>query len=114
MVELDNYTDLTELLLAQYPTYSGYTLERYFRQKLAEDGGFREIGSWWVPKLGLEASEIDIVGIRSDNKSALVAEVKRQKRNYDHKRFMEKVGRITTTALAGYEVETRLFTMEDM
>lgn len=114
MVELDNYTDLTELLLAQYPTYSGYTLERYFRQKLAEDGGFREIGSWWVPKLGLEASEIDIVGIRSDNKSALVAEVKRQRRNYDHKRFMEKVGRITTTALAGYAVETRLFTMEDM
>ncbi|MDE5785946.1 MAG: ATP-binding protein [Duncaniella sp.] len=32
MVELDNYEDLTNLLLSQYPTYSGYTLERFFRQ----------------------------------------------------------------------------------
>ncbi|MDE5874896.1 MAG: ATP-binding protein, partial [Muribaculaceae bacterium] len=91
MVELDNYTDLTEYLLTYYPTYSGYVLEQYFRQKLAEEGGFREIGSWWMPKLGLEASEIDIVAISADNKSALVAEVKRQKRNYYHKKFMEKL-----------------------
>ena len=114
MVELDNYSDLTALVLAQYPTYSGGTLERYFREKLAEDGGFREIGSWWVPKLGIEASEIDIVGIKIDRIHALVAEVKRQRRNYDHKKFMEKVDRIKTTILSGYEIETRLFTIEDM
>ena len=114
MVELDNYGDLTELVLAKYPTYSGFTLERYFRQKLAEEGGYREIGSWWVPKLGLEASEIDIVAIRSTGKKALVAEVKRQRRNYDHKKFIQKVDRIKTTALSGFDVETRLFTMEDM
>ena len=114
MVELDNYEDLTNLLLSQYPTYSGYTLERYFRQKLAEDGGFREIASWWIPKLGLEASEIDIVGIRTNNKEALVAEVKRQRRNYDHKKFMAKVERIKTSILTNYEIETRLFTIEDM
>ncbi|MDE6415724.1 MAG: AAA family ATPase [Duncaniella sp.] len=114
MVELDNYSDLTALVLAQYPTYSGGTLERYFREKLAEDGGFREIGSWWVPKLGIEASEIDIVGIKIDRIHALVAEVKRQRRNYDHKKFMEKVDCIKTAILSGYEIETRLFTIEDM
>ena len=114
MVELDNYADLTESLLTSYPTYSGYVLEQYFRQKLAEEGGFREIGSWWVPKLGLEASEIDIVGIRTDNKSVLVAEVKRQKRNYDHKKFMEKVERLKTGILSDKEISTRLFTLEDM
>lgn len=114
MIELDNYDDLTALLLSQYPTYSGHTLERYFKQKLAEEGGFREIGSWWLPKLGIEASEIDIVGIRTDKKSALVAEVKRQKRNYDHKKFMAKVERIETAVLSNYEVTTRLFTIDDM
>lgn len=114
MVELDNYDDLTSLLLSQYPTYSGYTLERYFRQKLAEEGGFREIGSWWVPRLGIEASEIDIVGISTDNRKSLVAEVKRQRRNYDHKKFMSKVERIKTSLLTSYDVETRLLTMEDM
>lgn len=114
MVELDNYDDLTALIISEYPTYSGNTLEQYFRQKLAEGGGFREIGSWWVPKLGQEASEIDIVGIKSDNKEALVAEVKRQKRNYDHKKFMTKVDRIKNAILQNYSIQTRLFTMEDM
>ncbi len=114
MIELDNFYDLKTLVNEQYTTYSGFILERYFRQKLAETGGWREIGQWWEPKLGLEASEIDIVGIRTDNKSALVAEVKRQRRNYDHKAFMAKVERIKQTALAKYEVETHLYTMEDM
>lgn len=114
MVELDNYDDLTAMLLAEYPAYSGLALEQYFRQKLAEDGGYREIGSWWVPKPGDEASEIDIVGIKTNNTDALVAEVKRQKRNYDHKKFMQKVERIKTSVLRNHNVETRLFTMEDM
>lgn len=114
MIELDNYTDLKELVMSQYTTYSGLTLERYFRQKLAEEGGFREIGQWWLPKLGKEASEIDIVGIHTDNKSALVAEVKRQRRNYDHKNFMTKVDRIRQTVLANYAVSPRLFTLDDM
>ena len=114
MIELDNYRDLTELVKAQYPTYSGFTLERYFRQKLAEEGGFREIGSWWMPKAGQGANEIDIVGIRTDNRNALVAEVKRQHRNYEHKKFMEKVEQIQKAVLSRYEIETRLFTMDDM
>ncbi|MDE6082055.1 MAG: ATP-binding protein, partial [Muribaculaceae bacterium] len=71
-------------------------------------------GSWWVPKLGVEASEIDIVGIRTNKKDALVAEVKRQKRNYDHKQFMTKVERISSSVLNGYNIESRLFTMENM
>lgn len=114
MVELDNFIDLREIITKHYPTYSGYTLERYFRQKLAEEGGFREIASWWLPKLGLEASEIDIVGIRSSGKKALVAEVKRRKRNDDHKKFMEKVERIKASILDSYEIETRLLTTDEM
>ena len=114
MIELDNYADLAKLIKSQYPTYSGFTLERYFRQKLAEEGGFREIGSWWEPKAGIEASEIDLVAIRTDNKKALVAEVKRKRRNYDHKLFMSKVERIKSLVLAQYDVEHRLFTLEDL
>lgn len=114
MIELENYDDLTKIVMDQYPTYSGNTLERYFRQKLAEEGGFRDIGTWWEPKSGIEASEIDIVGLRTDGKRALIAEVKRQRRNYDHKKFMEKVDRISATTLKGYDIETKLLTMEEM
>lgn len=114
LIELDNYNDLQNIVVRDYPTYSGLMLEKYFRQKLTEEGGFREMGSWWEAKAGKEACEIDIVGIRTDGKSALVAEVKRNVRNYDNKAFMSKVERIKAKVLSGYEIESRLYTLEDM
>lgn len=114
MIELDNYEDLREVVMRDYPTYSGMMLEKYFRQKLAEDGGFREIGSWWETKAGKEANEIDIVGIRTAGKSALVAEVKRNARNYDNKLFMAKIEHIRAKILSGYDIEPRLYTINDM
>ena len=114
MIELDNYEDLREVVMRDYPTYSGMMLEKYFRQKLAEDGGFREIGSWWEAKAGKEANEIDIVGIRTAEKSALVAEVKRNARNYDNKSFMAKIEHIRAKILSGYDIEPRLYTINDM
>lgn len=114
MIELDNYEDLREVVMRDYPTYSGMMLEKYFRQKLAEDGGFREIGSWWETKAGKEANEIDIVGIRTAEKSALVAEVKRNARNYDNKSFMAKIEHIKAKILSGYDIEPRLYTINDM
>lgn len=114
MIELDNYDDLREVVMRDYPTYSGLMLEKYFRQKLAEEGGFCEIGSWWEAKSGKEANEIDIVGIRTEGKSALVAEVKRNARNYDNKSFMAKIEHIRAKILSGYEIESRLYTIDDM
>lgn len=114
MIELDNYEDLREVVMRDYPTYSGMMLEKYFRQKLAEDGGFRKIGSWWEAKAGKEANEIDIVGIRTAGKSALVAEVKRNARNYDNKSFMAKIEHIRAKILSGYDIEPRLYTINDM
>lgn len=114
MIELDNYDDLREVVMRDYPTYSGLMLEKYFRQKLTEEGGFREMGSWWEAKSGKEANEIDIVGIRTEGKSALVAEVKRNARNYDNKSFMAKIEHIRAKILSGYEIESRLYTIDDM
>ncbi|MDE6646855.1 MAG: AAA family ATPase [Prevotella sp.] len=114
MIELDNYDDLREVVMRDYPTYSGLMLEKYFRQKLTEEGGFREMGSWWEAKAGKEANEIDIVGIRTERKSALVAEVKHNARNYDNKSFMAKIEHIRAKILSGYEIESRLYTIDDM
>ncbi len=65
-------------------------------------------------KKGKGANEIDIIGIKVDDKTAVVAEVKRQCRNYDHKLFMEKVERIKSCLLTKYDIETKLLTLEDM
>lgn len=114
MIEIENHDDLQDIVIRDYPTYSGLTLEKYFRQKLTEEGGFREMGSWWEAKAGKEACEIDIVGIRTEGKSALIAEVKRNARRYDHKSFKAKVEHIKSKILSGYEIESRLYTIDDM
>jgi len=40
--------------------------------------------------------------------------VKRNARNYDNKSFMAKVEYIKAKILSGYEIETALFTMDEM
>ena len=79
-----------------------------------ESHNYSDIGSWWERKKGKDANEIDIVALSIDGKRALVAEVKRQQRNYDHKAFMEKVECIRTSVLSKYDIVPRLFTLEDM
>ncbi len=81
---------------------------------MIESHQYADIGSWWERKKGKEANEIDIVALSVDGKNAIVAEVKRQQRNYDHKLFMEKVDHIRTSILSKYEIETRLLTLENM
>lgn len=114
LVELNNFERLREIVKSDYPTFSGLALEKWFRLKMMESHEYSEIGSWWERKKGKEANEIDIIGIKTDGKTALVAEVKRQRRNYDHKLFMEKVEYIKTALLSKFEIETRLLTLEDM
>src|SRR5690606_28490338 len=46
LIEIKNFTALQNIILSDYPTYSGKILERYFKQQLAESNQFREIGSW--------------------------------------------------------------------
>lgn len=81
---------------------------------MMESHEYSDIGSWWERKKGKEANEIDIVALSIDRQTALVAKVKRKQRNYDHKLFMEKVECIKTSILSKYQIETRLFTLEDM
>ena len=114
IVEIKNFVLLRKIIEDDYTTFSGPMLEKYFRLRMMESQQYSAIGSWWERKRGKDANEIDIVGIFSEGKKALIAEVKRQHRNYDHKGFMEKVQNIKARILSKYKIETRLFTLEDM
>ena len=119
-IELQNFEDLRQLAKADYQTYSGRVLEKYFKQKLSEEGGFKEIGSWWETKSSankerLNSFEIDIVALKSSGKKALIAEVKRMpENNYVHSTFMEKVEHLKHKEMAKYDIETRVLGLEDM
>lgn len=108
---------LRDIALADYPTYSGLTLEMWFRQKLKETGDYKEIGSWWnnAKGAGTDQQEIDIVAIPVDSKApVLVAEVKRHGKNFKPERFEEKVNHLRDKILHGCKIESRLLTLDDM
>lgn len=114
LIELQNYKVLSEIIINDFPTYSGETLEMYFRQKMLESQEFIDIGSWWAGKNHSDQNEIDIIGIYSDSKRALVAEVKRQRKNFKPELLQQKIEFIRTKLLSKYEIESRCLTMEDM
>ena len=87
-------------------------LEEYFKQRMIESGDFLHIGSWWESKG--EANEIDIVGIYLFEKKALVAEVKRQRKNFKPELFQKKVETLRNKVLSKFEIESKCLTMEDM
>ena len=112
MLEIKNFTGLQNIIKADYTTFSGKILERYFRTKLAESGLYREIGSWWEAKGNL--SEIDIVAISMEKNKAVAVEVKRQKDRYRPTIFAEKVERLRQLVLPEYEIENCCLALEDM
>lgn len=112
LIELGNYEGLSKLINDDYPTYSGKTLELYFKQKLQESYEYRAIGSWWEPKG--DQNEVDIVAITLDNKKALVAEVKRQKKNFKPQLLESKVEVLKNKVLSKYEINSLCLDIEDM
>ena len=112
LLEIRNFSGLATLIMKDYPTYSGLLLEDYFRQKMIESGEFMNIGSWWEAKGN--ANEIDIVGIYLFERKALVAEVKRQRKNFKPELFQQKIEAIHKKALFKYDIESKCLTLDDM
>lgn len=62
-----------------------------------------------------DQQEVDIVAIPADKSdSVLVAEVKRQSKNFKPEWFKEKVEHLRHKILYDYKVEARLLTLADM
>ncbi|MDY4174434.1 MAG: DUF234 domain-containing protein [Bacteroidales bacterium] len=113
VVEIRNFALLRKIIEDDYETFSVQMLERYFRRKMTESLQFASIGSWRERKKGSEANEVDLVSLPADGKTALVAEVKRQRRNYAHNEFMRKVECLKNSVLAKFDVDSRLLTLDD-
>lgn len=112
LIELGNYEGLARLINDDYQTYSGKTLELYFKQKMQESFDYRAIGSWWEPK-GSQ-NEVDIVAIGLDNKKAFVAEVKRQKKNFKPQLLEAKIEVLKTKVLNKYDIDRACLDIADM
>ncbi len=112
LIALRNFDLLRAMVGADYPTFSGHVLEKWFRLKMMESRRYVDIGGWWE-KGGAE-SEIDIVGLLQEKNRAVAVEVKRLRRNFKPELFKAKVERLRAKALPGYHIDTQILTMEDM
>lgn len=86
------------------------TLEKYFREKIAESERVTDIGNYWDNK---GQNEIDLIALNKLDKTALIAEIKRNPQKINRALLEEKVKTIHKE-LSTYKVELKGFSMEDM
>lgn len=97
LIEINQYPLLLKIMSEDYDTYTGVTLERYFKAKLIESLEYRAIGNWWNPKGyrddkgNHQQCEIDLIGVRVDDKNVDIIEVKRNPEKFSQKLLEEKV-----------------------
>lgn len=110
------YDKLNEIVKADYPTFSGLSLEQYFRDQLKEKQIFKSIGSWWDSSKvkNIDQNELDIVAIYADSPKVFIAEVKRQRKNFKPEVFKKKVEMLQNKLFFEYEIETGVLSVEDM
>ena len=110
LVEMERNDMLLEIVERNYEQYTGLVLEQYFRQKWMEEERVTLVGNYWDRK-GM--NEIDMIALNDIDKTAVVAEVKRQRRKLNPAELAEKVVTLDKE-LAQYKVRQIGLSMEDM
>lgn len=74
-VEVGNLEWITGKVMADYESYSGLVLERYFRQAYAEKGRYNLVTNYWKKNDGKD--EIDLIAVNEADKELVLGEIKR-------------------------------------
>ena len=85
-------------------------LEQYFRQKWMEEERVTLVGNYW-DRSG--QNEIDMIALNDIDKTAVVAEIKRQRKKFSPTELDEKVTTLSKE-LAKYSVRQIGLCMDDM
>ena len=110
LIEMGRFDLIKRYVAENYEQYSGILLEKYFRQKFAEEETVTAIGNFWDNK---GENEIDLIALNDFHNTAIVAEVKR-----NPKKISLQTLALKTTAvqkqLAKYEVSLKALSLNDM
>jgi hypothetical protein len=112
LIEIKNFSALRKILEDDYTTYTGKVLELYFKQKFAESFEYKEIGSWWETRG--KHYELDIVALKTQKNIAVVAEVKRQRKEFSRELLDYKIKHLKEKVMPHYDIEAVCLCMEDM
>lgn len=113
ILEIDGYEQLRTLIRRDYATFSGLTLERYFRDKAKESKRYTLIGRWWDRK---GENEIDMIAANEIDQKVEVYEIKRNRKNINFTMLEEKAQKMLSAVhiFNGYEVEVKGLDLHDM
>lgn len=110
MLEMRKNRMLIEYVEKNYEQYSGLLLEKYFRELIAEEEAVTDIGSYW-DKNG--ENEIDLIALNRFEKTALIGEVKRNRKKISIS-VLEKKSETLHKELNDYKITFKGFSLEDM
>ena len=79
-IEIGNSDYVRNKIAADYETYSGFILERYFRQTYKESGLYNIVSNYWN-RSGKD--EIDLIAVNQNDKQIVIAECKRNRQRID-------------------------------
>ena len=113
IIEIAQFDILKQIIERDYAAFSGRILERYFREKLIEQGNFTKIGAFW-DKTG--QNEIDLIALNELDKTVLIAEIKRNEQHIRYNALQEKAGNMMakTGQIKEYKIEYRGLSLADM
>ena len=109
-IEMKNFDYVSKIIFRDYQTYSGQILERYFREKLIAEENLSAIGSYWENG---NQNEIDIVALNEFEKTAIIAEVKRNAEKISIPELQNKAVNLIKQ-LPNYSIEYRALSLNDM
>ncbi|MCM1337963.1 MAG: ATP-binding protein [Candidatus Amulumruptor caecigallinarius] len=109
-VEIGNLTYVLGKVRADYDTYSGWILERYFRQLYRETGLYNVVTNYWE-KGGL--NEIDLVAVNEADREIVIGEVKRNRRRIDLHALEHKAAAIMQKQ-KGWKIGYAALSLDDM
>jgi len=109
-IEMGNFDYVKTIIERDYQTYSGMILERYFRQKIAAAENLSAIGFYWESG---NQNEIDIVALNEYEKTAIIAEVKRNANKINLNILQNKAINLVKQ-LPNYKIEYRGLSMNEL
>lgn len=109
-VEIGNLQYVRDKVSADYSAYSGFILERYFRQKYRETGLYNIVTNYWERDGN---NEIDLIAVNEADKELVVGEVKRNARRIHLHRLEDKSAKIVSHR-GGWAISYVALSLDDM
>ena len=108
--EIGNLTYVREKVKDDYSTFSGWILERYFRQMYRETGLYNTVTNYWEKD---RQNEIDLIAVNDAEREIVIGEVKRNPRHINLHGLEKKASAITSHR-KGWKISYAALSLDDM